>query len=287
MAKDTTLGMTEEFKTVPFGGYDKNAVDYYIENMKSDHAREVDELKDNVNKLSEAVLSLKTMREVNLSESNKTISGLEEKNAAYESEIAELKEQVAAYKQKEFENAGRYESISRTLLEARESADALMAETNAKCQAQEAEVNARLEELENNVKAQLTSLEEDTTAKCQAMYEEAETSCANMKEQAYADSKNMRDKAHENAEALTAQTEYECRVKQENAEAEAERIMNEATSKAYILRKQLKQECDVVSNNMKEMLLSLDKVVDACNNTQSVADNAFSATPAVEEEAAQ
>ena len=67
-------------------------------------------------KLSEAVLSLKTMREVNMTESSKTIETLKKTNSEQESEIESLKEQINAYKQRELENAGRYESISRTLL---------------------------------------------------------------------------------------------------------------------------------------------------------------------------
>ena len=58
----------ETLKTVKFGGYDKASVDYYIDELKEKHNKEVEELKANVNKLSEAVLSLKTMREVNMTE---------------------------------------------------------------------------------------------------------------------------------------------------------------------------------------------------------------------------
>ena len=152
---ETEVKAESTFKTVTFGGYDKNSVDYYIEELKADHEKEVNELKANVNKLSEAVLSLKTMREVNLTESNKTIEGLKTKNSEYESEIESLKEQVNAYKQKEFESAGRYESISRTLLEARESADALIAQTNKECEAQHAEMTAKCE-----------AMEKETTDRC-------------------------------------------------------------------------------------------------------------------------
>ena len=66
----------ESLKTVKFGGYDKASVDYYIDELKGKHNKEVEELKANVNKLSEAVLSLKTMREVNMTESSKTIETL-------------------------------------------------------------------------------------------------------------------------------------------------------------------------------------------------------------------
>ena len=180
---------------------DKNSVDYYIEELKADHEKEVNELKANVNKLSEAVLSLKTMREVNLTESNKTIDGLKAKNAEYESEIESLKEQVNAYKQKEFESAGRYESISRTLLEARESADALIAQTNKECEAQHAEMTAKCEAMEKDTTDRCNALETETNAKCKQMYDETEATCASLKEQAYNDSERTRNKAHEAAES--------------------------------------------------------------------------------------
>lgn len=266
---------TDVFKTVTFGGYDKNSVDYYIEELKSDHEKEVNELKANVNKLSEAVLSLKTMREVNLTESNKTIDGLKTTVSEYESEIESLKEQLNAYKEKEFESAGRYESISRTLLEARESADALMAETNKKCEEQEAEVNARCEALERNTIDKCNALEEETNNKCKDMYDETERTCSSLKEQAYSESERTRNKAHESAEALSAKTEYECRIQKEDAQKEAESIVNQATSEAYVLRKNVKKECEAVSKYMSELLASLDGVVDACCATKDVADKAF------------
>lgn len=298
---------TESFKTVTFGGYDKNSVDYYIEDLKLRYEKEIEELKANVNKLSEAVLSLKTMREVNMNESNKTIEGLKTANADYESEIESLKEQLNAYKQREYESAGRYESISRTLLEARESADLLISQTTKKCEEQEAEVAARCEALENDTtdrcntleketSERCAALEQDTKEKCQQMYDQTEATCASLKEQAYNESERTRIKAHEAAEALTAKTDYECKVQREEARKEAEDIVNQATSEAYTLRKNVKRECENVSKYMAELLASLDGVVDACCATKDVADRAFTglkseATSIVEdtaeEEAAQ
>ena len=312
----------EMFKTAKFGGYDKASVDYYIEDLKKQHEREVDELKSNVNKLSEAVLSLKTMREVNMNESNKTIEDLKNSNAAFESEIESLKEQINAYKQREFESAGRYESISRTLLEARESADLLISQTNQKCEAQEAEVTAKCETmvrettercntferettercnaleretaercntLERETTERCNALDSETRQKCQAMYEQTETTCANLKEEAYSESERTRNNAHEAAEALKAQTEYECRTQKEEARNEAESIVNQATSEAYMLRKNVKRECESVSKYMSDLLSSLDGVVNACSVTKEVADKAFTglkseATDAVTED---
>lgn len=277
MAKDTEeTNVAGSFKTVTFGGYDKNSVDYYIEELKSDHEKEVNELKENVNKLSEAVLSLKTMREVNLNESTKTIDGLKEKNEEQESEIESLKEQVNAYKQREFESAGRYESISRTLLEARENADALISQTNKKCEEQEAEVTARCEAMENETIEKCNNLENETNLKCKQLSDETEATCASLKEQAYADSERMRNKAHESAEALSAKTEYECKVQREEAQKTADDIISKATNEAYVLRKNVKKECDAVSDYMKNLLSALDDVVAACNVTKDIADKEFS-----------
>ena len=252
MAKDNNFDEEEvkteaSFKTVTFGGYDKNSVDYYIEELKADHEKEVNELKANVNKLSEAVLSLKTMREVNLTESNKTIDGLKAKNAEYESEIESLKEQ----------------------------ADALIAQTNKECDAQHAEMTAKCEAMEKDTTDRCNALETETNAKCKQMYDETEATCASLKEQAYNDSERTRNKAHEAAEALSAKTDYECRTQKENAQKEAEAITNKATSEAYVLRKNVKKECDAVSKYMGELLAALDGVVDACCVTKDIADKAF------------
>lgn len=275
-----------EFKTVKFGGYDRNSVDYYIIDLKAEHEKEVNELKANVNKLSDAVLSLKTMREVNLTESNKTIESLKSANSEYESELESLREQVNAYKQREFESAGRYESISRTLLEARESADTLIAQTKADCDKKTAEINAalaaheeevtsRCEQMERETTDRCNALQDETQNKCQQMYDQTETACTAMREQAYTESERTRIKAREDAEALNAKTEYECRVLKETAQKEAEDIINKATSEAYVLRKNVKISCEAVSTHMKELLDALDYVNDACKDAKDIADRGF------------
>lgn len=277
---------TVEFKTVKFGGYDKNSVDYYISDLKSEHEKEVAELKANVNKLSDAVLSLKTMREVNLTESTKTIDSLKSANEEYESELESLREQINAYKQREYESAGRYESISRTLLEARESADAMIAQTEADCEKKTAEVNAALAAHEEEVTGRCARLEQETTdkcnalqsetqEKCQQMYDQTESACTAMREQAYGESERTRIKAREDAEALSAKTEYECRTLKEEAQRQAEEIINKATGEAYILRKNVKVSCEAVSLHMGELMEALDYVNDACRDAKNIADRGF------------
>lgn len=265
----------ESLKTVKFGGYDKASVDYYIDELKEKHNKEVEDLKENVSKLSEAVLSLKTMREVNMTESSKTIETLKKANSDLESELEALKEQVNAYKQRELENAGRYESISRTLLEARESADALIAQTEKECIDKKNTITSELEAYETEVRDRCTKLQTDTEIQCQQMYDQTEAKCNSMKEEAYAEAEKTRNKSHSDAEALSAKTDYECKVMREEAQRDAANTRNAATEDATRLRNNVKKECESVSRYMSDLLSSLDSVVAACASTKEVADKAF------------
>lgn len=265
----------ESLKTVKFGGYDKASVDYYIDELKEKHNKEVEDLKENVSKLSEAVLSLKTMREVNMTESSKTIETLKKANSDLESELEALKEQVNAYKQRELENAGRYESISRTLLEARESADALIAQTEKECTDKKNTITSELEAYETEVRDRCTKLQTDTEIQCQQMYDQTEAKCNSMKEEAYAEAEKTRNKSHSDAEALSAKTDYECKVMREEAQRDAANTRNAATEDATKLRNNVKKECESVSRYMSDLLSSLDSVVAACASTKEVADKAF------------
>ena len=265
----------ESLKTVKFGGYDKASVDYYIDELKEKHNKEVEDLKENVSKLSEAVLSLKTMREVNMTESSKTIETLKKANSDLESELEALKEQVNAYKQRELENAGRYESISRTLLEARESADALIAQTEKECTDKKNTITSELEAYETEVRDRCTKLQTDTEIQCQQMYDQTEAKCNSMKEEAYAEAEKTRNKSHSDAEALSAKTDYECKAMREEAQRDAANTRNAATEDATRLRNNVKKECESVSRYMSDLLSSLDSVVAACASTKEVADKAF------------
>lgn len=265
----------ESLKTVKFGGYDKASVDYYIDELKEKHNKEVEDLKENVSKLSEAVLSLKTMREVNMTASSKTIETLKKANSDLESELEALKEQVNAYKQRELENAGRYESISRTLLEARESADALIAQTEKECTDKKNTITSELEAYETEVRDRCTKLQTDTEIQCQQMYDQTEAKCNSMKEEAYAEAEKTRNKSHSDAEALSAKTDYECKVMREEAQRDAANTRNAATEDATRLRNNVKKECESVSRYMSDLLSSLDSVVAACASTKEVADKAF------------
>ena len=113
--------MDVTLKTTSFGGYDKKAVENYIDELTAEHEKEVADLKANVLKLSETVKNLHTMREVNLNESSSTIENLKKVNDELQVEVTQLRDKMTAYETREEESASRYESISRTLLEARES----------------------------------------------------------------------------------------------------------------------------------------------------------------------
>ncbi|MBO5509642.1 MAG: hypothetical protein J5962_04180, partial [Lachnospiraceae bacterium] len=96
--------MDAQFKTASFGGYDKKAVDAYIEETTKAHEKEVADLKANVLKLSETVKNLHTMREVNLNESSSTIDNLKKINDELTAEIQQLKKDLEGFRQKENES---------------------------------------------------------------------------------------------------------------------------------------------------------------------------------------
>ena len=83
--------MDVTLKTTSFGGYDKKAVENYIDELTAEHEKEVADLKANVLKLSETVKNLHTMREVNLNESSSTIENLKKVNDELQVEVTQLR----------------------------------------------------------------------------------------------------------------------------------------------------------------------------------------------------
>ena len=84
--------MDVTLKTTSFGGYDKKAVENYIDELTAEHEKEVADLKANVLKLSETVKNLHTMREVNLNESSSTIENLKKVNDELQVEVTQLRD---------------------------------------------------------------------------------------------------------------------------------------------------------------------------------------------------
>ena len=97
--------MDVTLKTTSFGGYDKKAVENYIDELTAEHEKEVADLKANVLKLSETVKNLHTMREVNLNESSSTIENLKKVNDELQVEVTQLRDKMTAYETREEEGA--------------------------------------------------------------------------------------------------------------------------------------------------------------------------------------
>ena len=222
--------MDVQLKTTSFGGYDKKAVESYIDELVADHDKEVSDLKANVVKLSETVKNLHTMREVNLNESNTTIENLKKVNDELQAEVNQLREQLASFKNKEEESASRYESISRTLLEARESADALLDQTARECEQLTAETTESCNKLMNDTNAECQRMHAETVAACDKLNAETKSACQEMKESTYANCEDLRRRTKEETDALIAETEYACNEANEQTKEACEELMTNTTN---------------------------------------------------------
>lgn len=289
--------MDAQFKTVSFGGYDKKAVDLYVEEMTAEHEREVADLKSNVMKLSETVKNLHTMREVNLNESSSTIDNLKKVNDDLQAEVDRLKKELETFRQKENESASRYESISRTLLEARENADKLMQETGRECEEKRAKVEAdcnalvleterECQRMANETTETCERMSADTTAECERLNTETVNRCQEMKETTFANCEAEKRRTREETEAMRTETEKycaalkqdteeSCRTLSEQTTAECEDMKAQARTEAYSIRMNVKKECESLSDYMAQLMNSVELVVEACEETKKVADQAF------------
>ena len=278
--------MEPQFKTASFGGYDKKAVDVYIEDTRSRHEKEVSELKANILKLSETVKNLNTMREVNLNESSSTIDNLKKVNDELQMEITQFKNQLETYRTREDESASRYESISRTHLEARESADILINDTNANCERQLADTQAECERMKQETEEYCTSLHNETenecqrlatetTANCERMRVETTSACQEMKDTTYANCEDLRRRTTEETDSLRTQTQEYCDNLRKQTEDECEEIRSQARLDAYNARMAVKRECENLGSFMTELISSVDNVVKACDQTKTIAAQQF------------
>lgn len=267
--------MDIQLKTASFGGYDKKAVEAYIEELNQAHEKEVETLKANVLKLSETVKNLHTMREVNLNESSSTIDNLKRVNDELQVEVTQLKQQLETYRYKEEESANRYESISRTLLEARENADTLQRQTAKEC-----------EELKTRTEEECQQLTDETVAACDRLTAETSSACQEQRETTYADCEELKRQTKAETDALIADTEYNCKTQTEETklaceqqlettESECEEMRNQARIESYNIRMAVKRECESVSDFLSQLMVCVDNVVKACDETKTVADQAF------------
>lgn len=278
--------MDVQFKTASFGGYDKKAVDAYIEETQAAHEKEVADLKANVLKLSETVKNLHTMRETNINESTATIDNLKKINDELSLEVAQLREKMETYTTRDQESAARYESISRTLLEARENADALVRQTEAECQALKMSVETECQQLQADTASACEKMMNDTTDECERMHSETVSTCEKMtaditsycqekRDSTYATCDDLKRRTEEEVTALRANAEYEAKAMKEQAEAESEEIKLQARTEAYTARMNVKRECESVSDYMAQLKIALDGVVQAVDSAKEVTDIAF------------
>lgn len=267
--------MDLQIKTTSFGGYDKKAVEAYIEEHNDAHEKEVAELKANIVKLSETVKNLHTMREVNMNESSSTIDSLKKANDELSLELVQLRERLDVYKQREDESASRYESISRTLLEARENADIMVQQTEAQCLERQKATEAYCDDLTSRTSLDCDALREATNEECAKMRRDAQEETDTLRSNTEYDCRTLSEKTTTECEALLTNTAAECEEMRANAVAECENMRNQSRLDSYNTRMAVKRECESVSDFMAQLMVSVDNVVKACDETKKVADQAF------------
>ena len=267
--------MDLQIKTTSFGGYDKKAVEAYIEEMNETHEKEIAELKANIVKLSETVKNLHTMREVNMNESSSTIDNLKKANDELSLEAVQLREKLEVYKQREDESASRYESISRTLLEARENADTLLRQTEAQCREKQSATEAYCDDLTAKTVSECEDLRSTTNSEIEELKRVAQEETDTLRSNTEYDCRILNEQTTTECENLLTNTTAECEEMRANAIAECEDMRNQARLDSYNTRMAVKRECESVSDFMSQLMLSVDNVVRACDETKKVADQAF------------
>ncbi len=300
--------MELDIKTVSFGGYDKKATETYIAEKSKAYEDEIAKLKEDATKLSEAVKGLQQMREANMSESKSTIDHLEAVNEGLQSEIEKLKVDLEDYKKREIESASRYESISRTLLSATESAEALTQKTNAECETKKLETEAwckaQIEEttnkcdtLEADTNYRCEQLKNATEAECDRLLSETQSSCQEKKETVYAECESLKRKTREETDALSRETQERCENLKFQTESACERLKSETQAECERQRNETQEECDKqkaatreeirsnralvkkefdsIGNYMAQLKDALSLVNEAVDETQKITESTF------------
>ncbi len=278
--------MEADFKTVKFGGYDKKEVDAYIEESEAAYEAEIEAHKATIAKLGDTVKNLHAMREVNVNESKDTIDNLKLVNEKLQAELDSLKEEMEVYRQRESESASRYESISRTLLEARESADNLTKSTVEECERKIAETTEKCEIMKQETEEYCEKLKSTTEEECERLTNKTQSSCQEMKETTYANCDSLKKQAREETDALKLETEtackklndmtnYECEKLKNDTVKECDSMKSQARIEAYNTRMTVKKECESIGEFITQLLVSVDNVNEACKTTKEFAETAF------------
>ena len=290
--------MALEIKTVSFGGYDKNATETFVLEMQKKYEDEINKLRDDATKLSEAVKGLQQMREANMTESKSTIDELTTVNEEMRAELDRVRNELEIYKSKESESASRYESISRTLLAARENADSLTQKTAEECEAKTAETTAQCKAMLEETTARCEQLKNATESECDRLLSQTQSSCQEQKETTYAECESLKRRTKEETDSLTretearcsqlareteercnnlnAQTESACARLKEDTIAECDKAKADTREEIRQNRFLVKREFDSIGGFMAQLQAALTDVPTAVNDTKKLTDSAFS-----------
>ena len=301
--------MDFDIKTVSFGGYDKKATETYIAEQQKKYEDEIAKLKEDATKLSEAVKGLQQMREANMTESKSTIDNLKLANEDMQREIARLNEELEGFRNRESEPASRYESISRTLLAARENADSLTRKTNEECERKTAETNAQCQAMIEETNARCEQLKNATDTECDRLMSQTQSSCQEQKETTYAECENLRRRTKEETDQLSqdtqlrcnmltretqercdaltretqercdnlnAQTEAACARLKEDTISECDKLKADTRDEIRMNRALVKREFDSIGGFMTQLQTALSDVNAAVDETKRITDSAFS-----------
>ena len=289
--------MDFELKTVSFGGYDKKAVENYIEEMQTDYEKQIAQLKETTAKLGETVDSLRKMREVNMNESKDTVDKLKVANTDLQDELDTMRAKLADYEANEEDYRAKYESVSKVALDAQMRADRMVRDTERECEEKRNEVAAELEKMMEETRSQCDELKATTEAECARMTEETTSSCNELKATTEAECErqrsttsydcaneklttetycdNLRSTTESECATLRATTEAECEKMKADAETECDELKQKTREEVYTTRTQVKRECESISEFVTQLQESVENVVAAVKKTKDMTDGAF------------
>lgn len=156
------MAREENFKTVSFGGYDKVAVDRYIDDLEKKHMQDIHDLKQTISKLSETVKSLQLVKDSMSSENNQAIENMQKYNESLQQELEKANRKLAEQEEQSKDYSSKMEAISKTLVE-----------TNERCAAMKREAEEESEKLRALAQEEYQQSVEKTESECQKMLEEA------------------------------------------------------------------------------------------------------------------
>lgn len=162
-----------------------------------------------------------------------------EKLASY----TDMQQELVSMREKEASYAGKYEAISKTLIEARERADKVVSD---------AETESR--EILEQAERQRQTLIAETQAAQEEKMAQTEADC----------------------DELQRMTQNDCDELQKATKEECQRMLAEAERQAAVIRLRIQEQCDNTNEYMEAMMLSIDNLAMACAKTREIAEAGFS-----------